>query len=319
MRIKTKQIVQLLFITLVISSLTSCLKDDSAKQREQETSKIQQYLSVKNITQTPTASGLYIVTETVGTGATPVAGNDVLINFKLYDIDGTASTTREGTLISTTDSILAVANQLHSRVATGGPFKTRVGATYAGMDEAFLTMKVGSKVKLIIPSILWSNDYLPKLMEIELVSILPSPRGYELQQIINFLAKDSLNLAKTPPLTVADTLTTNAVGVYLLPFPSFPGTDGYPTVGKTANVSYVGRLIDGYTFTSGTLSFVVGAGEVVTGFDQAVQTLKKGGKTRVVIPYSKGYGMSSKSNANGQIVIPYASTIVFDILLNSFQ
>jgi peptidylprolyl isomerase len=61
-----------------------------------------------------------------------------------------------------------------------------------------------------------------------------------------------------------------------------------------ATVHYTGTLQDGTQFDSSQgrepLSFRLGRGEVIEGFDSAVQELKPGESTKVTIPVEKAYG-----------------------------
>jgi FKBP-type peptidyl-prolyl cis-trans isomerase FkpA len=92
--------------------------------------------------------------------------------------------------------------------------------------------------------------------------------------------------------------------------------------GKTVTVNYTGWLYDankaenkGAQFDTsigrGPFSFVLGTGQVIAGWDQGVTGMKVGGKRRLVIPPSLGYG----SQAVGSI--PANSTLVFDVELLS--
>ena len=98
------------------------------------------------------------------------------------------------------------------------------------------------------------------------------------------------------------------------------GTGADATAGRTATVTYTGWLYSasaaenkGSRFDGGTFSFVLGSGQVITGFNQGVTGMKVGGQRRVVIPPSLGYG----SQAQGPI--PANSTLVFDLELVSIQ
>ena len=85
--------------------------------------------------------------------------------------------------------------------------------------------------------------------------------------------------------------------------------------GKKVTVNYEGTLENGTKFDSsydrGTpFSFNLGAGEVIEGWDKGVSGMKVGGKRRLVIPSSLGYG---SQGAGG--VIPPDATLVFEIEL----
>jgi peptidylprolyl isomerase len=67
-----------------------------------------------------------------------------------------------------------------------------------------------------------------------------------------------------------------------------------PTKGQTVHVRYRGTLTDGREFDSsegrGPISFRVGAGEVIRGFEEAVAELDFGGRVTVTIPPEEAYG-----------------------------
>ena len=102
------------------------------------------------------------------------------------------------------------------------------------------------------------------------------------------------------------------------------GTGTTATVGRTVSVHYTGWLYDasktdnkGTQFDSSIgkapFSFLLGAGQVIAGWDQGVAGMKIGGKRRLVIPPNLGYG----SSTNGPI--PGNSTLVFDVELTFVQ
>ena len=71
-----------------------------------------------------------------------------------------------------------------------------------------------------------------------------------------------------------------------------------------------GRKIDSSHDRGKSFSFVIGAREVIAGWDQGVAGMKEGGKRRLVIPPHLGYG---RRGAGRQI--PPNSTLVFDVEL----
>ncbi len=93
------------------------------------------------------------------------------------------------------------------------------------------------------------------------------------------------------------------------------GTGVEAVAGKKVTVNYIGTLTDGTKFDSsydrGTpFSFNLGAGEVIKGWDQGVVGMKVGGKRKLTIPPSLGYGAAG---AGG--VIPGNATLIFEVEL----
>ena len=94
------------------------------------------------------------------------------------------------------------------------------------------------------------------------------------------------------------------------------GTGATAAVGDTVSVHYVGTLANGTKFDSSydrgqPYAFRIGAGQVIAGWEQGVPGMKVGGKRRLTIPPSLGYG----GQAYGPI--PANSTLIFDIELVS--
>lgn len=84
--------------------------------------------------------------------------------------------------------------------------------------------------------------------------------------------------------------------------------------GKTVSVHYTGTLLDGTKFDSSIdrnkpFEFVLGQGQVIKGWDEGIALMKIGGKARLVIPSSIGYG------ERGSGPIPAYAPLVFDVEL----
>jgi hypothetical protein len=77
--------------------------------------------------------------------------------------------------------------------------------------------------------------------------------------------------------------------------------------GQRLTVRYVGWLVNGQTFDSGTYEFVLGSGGVIAGWNQGIVGMKVGEIRRLLIPASLGYG------AAGRPPIPPNATLVFDV------
>jgi len=82
------------------------------------------------------------------------------------------------------------------------------------------------------------------------------------------------------------------------------------------SVHYSLQLIDGTeidsSFTRGApIEFTCGVGQVIKGWDEAMELLNKGSKARLVIPSELGYGSMGAGNG----VIPPNATLIFDVEL----
>ena len=85
-------------------------------------------------------------------------------------------------------------------------------------------------------------------------------------------------------------------------------------------VNYTGKLEDGSIFDSSLkkgrdpLTFTLGVGSVIKGWDLGVKGMKVGGKRKLTIPPELGYGDQGAGN-----VIPPGATLVFEIELLSVE
>ncbi|MGC9603550.1 MAG: FKBP-type peptidyl-prolyl cis-trans isomerase [Minisyncoccia bacterium] len=85
-------------------------------------------------------------------------------------------------------------------------------------------------------------------------------------------------------------------------------------------VNYTGTLTDGKKFDSSydhgqPFSFVLGAGQVIQGWDEGVAGMKVGGKRKLTIPPELGYGGQDVKDQSGATVIPANSTLIFEVEL----
>jgi peptidylprolyl isomerase len=97
------------------------------------------------------------------------------------------------------------------------------------------------------------------------------------------------------------------------------GQGQMPQPGQKVAVHYTGWLTDGTKFDSSLdrgqpFTFVIGAGQVIRGWDEGVATMKVGGRRKLIIPPQLAYGQRGVPGA-----IPPGATLVFDVQLLAVQ
>ena len=117
--------------------------------------------------------------------------------------------------------------------------------------------------------------------------------------------------AATPAASAAAVTTPSGLGYVDL----VQGAGPSPVAGKQVKVHYTGWLENGTKFDSSVdrgepLMFTIGVGQVVPGWDEGVLSMKTGGKRKLIVPPSLGYGAAG---AGG--VIPPNATLIFEVEL----
>ena len=105
------------------------------------------------------------------------------------------------------------------------------------------------------------------------------------------------------------------------------GTGNEAVAGKYVTVHYTGWLYEpgapdhkGKQFDSSRTSgrpfrFVVGAGNVIKGWDEGVQGMQPGGQRQLIVPAELGYGATGAGGG----VIPPNATLLFDVELLAIE
>ena len=93
------------------------------------------------------------------------------------------------------------------------------------------------------------------------------------------------------------------------------GDGDSPQKGQTVVVHYTGTLENGTKFDSSydrnsPIEFKIGTKQMIPGFDEGIQTMKKGGKRKLILPPYLAYGSAGMPN-----VIPPDATIIFEVEL----
>ncbi len=284
---KLRRLPTVLLWLLTASLLTTaCKKDDepAADYTAVDDAAIKKYLADNSITTAQKqTSGLYFVPVTTNATATPAAVGKV------------ASVLYTGKLL---DGTVFDASSQHNNV----PFSYTVGAgqVIPGFDEGVSLMHVGDKAVLLIPSRLaygasGSSSAIPAnsviRFEVELVDV-------------SFTLTDDALITKYLSDNKITTAQKQASGLYFVPGTTNP-TAVQATTGKTVSVLYTGKLLDGTVFDASSqhgntpLSFTVGAGQVILGFDQGVSLMHKGDKATLLIPSALAYGANGAGTSIG--------------------
>jgi tetratricopeptide (TPR) repeat protein len=107
----------------------------------------------------------------------------------------------------------------------------------------------------------------------------------------------------------SDTITTTSGLKYVY---THHGNGERTKAGWLMIVHYTGTFLDGKKFDSSRdrktpFSFVLGKGQVIKGWDEAVSLLRIGDRATLIVPYQLAYG------EKGRGLIPPKSTLVFDV------
>jgi FKBP-type peptidyl-prolyl cis-trans isomerase len=118
-----------------------------------------------------------------------------------------------------------------------------------------------------------------------------------------------------PPVSAEATVTASGLKIMETKI----GTGDEAQKGKTVSVHYTGWLADGTKFDSSLdrgqpLSFVLGAGQMIPGFDEGVVGMKVGGERRLILPPALAYGAQGRPPK-----IPANAELTFDVQLVSVE
>jgi len=107
------------------------------------------------------------------------------------------------------------------------------------------------------------------------------------------------------------TVQPTTSGLYYIE--TLEGTGNLAKDGDQVTVHYTGTYIDGKQFDSSIggepLTFYLGYGNVIAGWDEGITYMKKGGKAQFIVPSKLAYG------PNGYRSVPGYSTLLFNVEL----
>jgi len=242
-------------------------------------------------------SGLQYLDDSLGTGREAKADDLVSIHFKGWMVPkDTASelfsdwtTDQSKSMLSLGDSKMR--NQPVKFILNSGSF-------IKGTDEGIVGMKTGGVRTMIIPSKLAYGEagigFIPPSTDLKVTVELLEVKD----RVVAEMWKVDSTLFKTTASGIKYAIISQGEG---------PAIEA----NKTVTVHYSGYLLNGTMFDSSVerdepIMFVVGQGQVIPGWDEGMQLLKKGDKARFIIPPQLGYGEMVLEK------IPANSTLIFD-------
>jgi peptidylprolyl isomerase len=248
-------------------------------------------------------SGLMFKDDSLGTGREAKADELVTIHFKGWmvtkdstDLFADWSKDQSKQMVSLGDS--KIRNQPLKYVLNTNSF-------IKGTDEGIVGMHVGGTRTMIIPSKLAYGEagmgFIPPNTDLKVVV-----------ELLEVKDKIVVEMWKVDPASLKT--TASGLKYSIISEGAGPMADS----GQVVTVHYTGFLEDGKKFDSSVerdepISFIVGQGQVIPGWDEGLRLLKKGSKARFVIPSKLGYGEMQLEK------IPANSTLIFDVELIDVQ
>ncbi|HWB62521.1 MAG TPA: peptidylprolyl isomerase [Chitinophagales bacterium] len=167
-------------------------------------------------------------------------------------------------------------------------------------------IRVGKEAKEFDEVAVWAKkDELLKAKADEFASQKADVDAGKTMSADDFVKKNYPNAVKTPS------------GLYYVVEKEGTGPRAEP--GKKVSVHYTGRLTDGSKFDSSydrnqPITFTLGIGQVIKGWDEGIALMSVGSKYKLIIPYQLAYGENGHPP-----VIPAKATLVFDTELVGIQ
>lgn len=119
-------------------------------------------------------------------------------------------------------------------------------------------------------------------------------------------------IPESTPINAEDILTTESGLQYI---ETVAGSGPRPQPGEIVTVHYTGRLADGTQFDSShargePITFALGQGRVIAGWEEGLLLMNEGGEATLIIPPDLAYGAQGWGDA-----IPPNATLTFDVEL----
>ncbi len=293
------------FAMIAAILLAGCKKDNIQELIEQEQRLLEQYLADNNVTQEPTASGLYYIPIVEGTGMAPVHDTWIEIEYTGMLIDGT--------VFATSDENKAELHNIYVEDFLWGPSRMQLGhIPLKGLNEGIKLMKVGGIAKFILPSKLaiggtasgLIQSYSTLIYTIELLEAFDDPAKHEQEKIWAYLKEGGF-----------ENLDSTESGLYYIQEKA--GTGQLFHNGDHISVYYTGQFLDGREFDSNNgeevFSFTLPGEYLIPGWNEGLQLMRDEEAGMLIIPYDLAYGRDGLVNSSNHVKIPPYMTLVYYI------
>ncbi len=127
----------------------------------------------------------------------------------------------------------------------------------------------------------------------------------EVQAVKDYLASKSITASQDPS------------GVFYVMTEPGTGTET-PGLCTTIVFTYKGTLTNGNVFDISTTPISYPLGDLIAGWQKVIPMMKRGGKATMYVPPTLGYGSRDVKDANGNVIIPANSILIFDLQLVNF-
>ncbi len=230
-----------------------------------------------------TDSGLQYIDTVVGDGESPKQGDKVVVHYTGKLEDGT---------------------KFDSSIDRNRPFEFTIGVgqVIRGWDEGVMSMRVGGKRTLTIPSELaYGERGAGKVIPPNATLVF----DVELIEIKEMYVDTDFSLPGKEINTESGLRMIEHVA----------GSGDKPKSGQSVSVHYRGYLPDNTQFDSShdrgkPFVFNVGEGRVIKGWDEAILDMNVGSKRTLIIPPELGYGTRGAGRS-----IPPNATLIFEVEL----
>jgi peptidylprolyl isomerase len=249
-------------------------------------------VQLKNSTQTP--SGVYYRDLVAGTGAAISIGQITAVHYTGWLANGTKFDSNVG--------------------GAAFSFVFGAGQVIPGLDDGLLGAHVGASRQLIIPANMAFGPQGRAAIPPNGIAIPPNAILVFTVQIDSALTPTVENTTFAPALDVQLPNSTKLPnGVYYRDL--VVGTGAVLAAAQRVSTHYTGWLANGIQFDSNVggavFSFILGAGQVIGGWDTGLVGAHVGGKRQLIIPPQQAYGLY------GQGPIPPMAILVFTVQIDA--